>query len=94
MRENLLTNETADGDSEIVTWEGGGAVFDLSGTLDTATVTISIDVGAGYNFNSTEMVLSALGVYSFPYIPTGALVKGTVATAGGTTDLTLIIISL
>lgn len=94
MREYLLTNETADGDGTIITWSGGGAVLDFSGTLDGATATISIDVGAGYNYNPTDMVLSALGVYSLNYIPTGALVKATVASAGATTDLNLIIISL
>ena len=93
MKENLLLNKLVDGDGTAITWSGGGADFTLTGTLGGATASVSIDIGGGYATN-TELTMSALGVYGPLFLPTGALVKATVASATGTTDLTLIIISL
>jgi len=91
MIENLLTLADTNADSGYVTWSGGVAYFDLNGTIDTATVTISIDIGGGYNTN-TDLAIDALGVYSSQVnIPQGALVKAVLSSVGGSTSVTLII---
>jgi len=92
MKENLLTLVSTNVAGDPVTWLGGVAYFDLNGTIDTATVTISIDIGGGYNSN-TELAVTTLGVFSSQVnIPQGALIKATVSSVGGSTSLTLILV--
>ena len=91
MLENLLTLADTNADNGVVTWNGGIAYFDLNGTMDTATVTISIDIGGGYNTN-TELAVTATGLYqSLANIPQGALIKATLSSVGSSTSVTLII---
>jgi len=91
----LLDSVTTNTNGPVIdSWQGGRyAYVDLSGTIDTATVTIYFDIGNGYNTNTSELAMTELGVYTLGPIPVGAKVRATVSSVGVSTDLSCLMVN-
>jgi len=90
----LLDGVTSNSNGDPVDWQGGRyGVLDLSGTIDTATVTIYFDIGNGYNTNTSELAMTTLGIYSLGPIPVGTTIRATVSSVGAGTDLDCLLVN-
>lgn len=85
----LFSSQTANGQSETITWHGGTGTLVVAGTFDGATVSLqcSPDNGTTWIAVGTDSTLTAAGVAVFQLSP-GNLLRLDLSIAGASTSIT------
>jgi hypothetical protein len=87
----IFENQTANGDSDIFVHEGGQAVIYVWGTFDSCTVTFNHSPDGSEQFTETGFTFTAKNDGTIIYLPQGVKYKGTVSSAGASTDINMTI---
>ena len=82
----LLSNQTANGSGTAQEWSGGWSNFTVTGTFNGATVVLEMSRDGGTTYSTVATVTAAADPPNVQ-LPAGVLVRATLSSAGGSTDL-------